>query len=128
MTSNHSGIFARSTFSLIFVCFTLSLGQTTFGYDTGLFNGLQVIPGFLSRFGTCKNDVCTLDTNQTALGNSLAFLGKGIGTLTVGTFIEYFGHRWAMVAMAAFNYIGAVVEITANGLPQFASTSMNALI
>ncbi|RSH95517.1 hypothetical protein EHS25_000609 [Saitozyma podzolica] len=114
------GNFAKVTTKLVCICLFLSLGSVIFGYDTGMFGGVQAIPGFVARFGECNaKGVCTLSASRVSLMQSIAFVGKIIGTSSAGPIIERFNHRNAMFFMCFCCFVGVVIEATSKHYAQY---------
>ncbi|OJJ07360.1 hypothetical protein ASPVEDRAFT_56765 [Aspergillus versicolor CBS 583.65] len=75
---------------LLFSCFCLLTGDMLFGFDTGSFGGILGNPGFINQFGSYNADTQAyeIDSLNTSLLSSLAFIGKFIGCFSAGPMIE----------------------------------------
>ncbi|KAF9888774.1 hypothetical protein FE257_008350 [Aspergillus nanangensis] len=97
----------------------LSLGTLNFGYDIGVFNGLQGLPR--QRFGRYdpRTDTFALPGYLASIMNALPYLGKLLGSLTAGPIAEKYGRRPAVAIMACVSLVGVTLQTSATTAVQF---------
>ncbi|KAJ5775487.1 uncharacterized protein N7511_000498 [Penicillium nucicola] len=100
---------------LFFSCFCLLVGDMLFGFDTGSFGGILGNPGFVRQFGAYSSvtQAWGFSSLHTSLLTSLPFIGKFLGCLLAGPWIERSGHRVVFFALSVISVIGIILEITA---------------
>lgn len=104
-----------------FLAIYLSLAALNFGYDVGIFSGVQAMSPFRRRFGELneKTGKWALASYMQSIMNSLPFFGKLIGCWTCGWVAERFGRRVAMLTLALISLVGVTLQTSAFSAAQF---------
>ncbi|WPG97487.1 general substrate transporter [Acrodontium crateriforme] len=86
--------------------------MTLFGYDQGVFGGVIVTPDFL--------DVLNLNNNASLVGTVTALydIGCFLGAITAFFIGDIFGRKKTILIGTTIMSIGALLQITAYGVPQ----------
>ncbi|KAH7060902.1 general substrate transporter [Macrophomina phaseolina] len=91
-----------------------------FGYDVGVFSGLQAMAPFKKRFGKCDADgTCAIPSYLSSIMNSTPYLGKLLGTWVAAPLAERFGRKKSLMFIAICSIIGTILQITATTAAQF---------
>ncbi|WVW79104.1 hypothetical protein I302_101069 [Kwoniella bestiolae CBS 10118] len=106
---------AQATPYLGFCVFTFCWANVIFGLDTSTFGSLQVLPSWLSRFGT--NGALTV--LQKAIANSVVYVGRIAGTLTFEPIAEKYGYKTLLAAIAGVQIVSVVVQLAAGNFNTF---------
>ncbi|KAF2143178.1 uncharacterized protein K452DRAFT_346936 [Aplosporella prunicola CBS 121167] len=91
-----------------------------FGYDVGVFSGLQAMEPFKKRFGKCdSHGTCSIPSYLSSVMNSTPYLGKLLGTWVAAPLAERFGRKKSLLFVAVCSIIGTILQISATTAAQF---------
>ncbi|GME22420.1 putative sugar transporter protein [Neofusicoccum parvum] len=111
---------ALFTPAVAFVTIYTSAAMFNFGYDVGVFGGLQAMTPFKKRFGTCDSDgTCAIPSYLSSIMNSTPYLGKLLGTWVAAPLAERFGRKKSLMFIAICSIIGTILQISATTAAQF---------
>ncbi|KAF4537060.1 Sugar transporter [Lasiodiplodia theobromae] len=111
---------ALFTPAVAFVTIYTSAAMFNFGYDVGVFSGLQAMEPFKRRFGKCDADgTCSIPSYLSSIMNSTPYLGKLLGTWVAAPLAERFGRKKSLLFIAICSIIGTVLQIAATTAAQF---------
>ncbi|KAI1265392.1 general substrate transporter [Xylariaceae sp. FL1019] len=96
---------------LFFLMFYMAACAFNYGYDVGLFGGVQGLHSFTSIFGVCDDDdVCALPGWLSSVITATPFLGKALGCIFAGWFAEKRGRKAALVALCIASFVGGILQ------------------
>ncbi|KAF4311123.1 putative sugar transporter protein [Botryosphaeria dothidea] len=111
---------ALFTPAVAFVTIYTSAAMFNFGYDVGVFSGLQAMAPFKKRFGKCDADgTCAIPSYLSSIMNSTPYLGKLLGTWVAAPLAERFGRKKSLMFIAICSLIGTILQISATTAAQF---------
>ncbi|OBT77674.1 hypothetical protein VF21_03693 [Pseudogymnoascus sp. 05NY08] len=112
---------AAATPRLIYACLVYSMGSVFFGSDGASFAGVQAFTPFARKFGefNAAKGIYALPPALASLMNSLALIGKFLGTLLVGPLIEKLGHKKTMLITCVTQIIGVIIQVTSSTPAQY---------
>ncbi|KKK25375.1 hypothetical protein P175DRAFT_0521539 [Aspergillus ochraceoroseus IBT 24754] len=106
--------------SVLFLVIYLSTAMFNYGYDVGVFSGIQAMTRFKERFGTCNAaGVCAVSSSMSSVMNSTPWIGKLIGCIAGGHIAARYGRKMTMLLIAVASLVGVVLQITATTIAQF---------
>ncbi|KAI4602587.1 hypothetical protein KJ359_007803 [Pestalotiopsis sp. 9143b] len=105
-----------STILGVFRCARLTLQS-----DGASFAGVQAFSPFAKQFGeyNATTKSYALPASLASLMNSLALIGKFLGTIIVGPITERLGHKKAMLITCATQIIGVIIQVTSKHPAQY---------
>jgi sugar porter (SP) family MFS transporter len=89
---------------LYLITATSSSGFLLFGYDNGVFSGINVLPWFLTTFSKNTNIFSTI--------NAIFLVGAALGALVTFIMGDRLGRRWTIFMGCVIGVIGAIVQGT----------------
>ncbi|MCJ1303517.1 hypothetical protein MMC08_006327 [Hypocenomyce scalaris] len=95
---------------LYLITATSSSGFLLFGFDNGVFSGINVLPWFLTTFSTSTNIFSTI--------NAIFLVGAALGALLALMVGNRLGRRWTIFLGCVIAGIGAIVQGTPTKVAQ----------
>ncbi|KAL5349781.1 hypothetical protein ACLOAV_004814 [Pseudogymnoascus australis] len=101
---------AAATPRLIYACLVYSMGCVFFAFTP-----------FARKFGEFNEakGIYALPPALASLMNSLALIGKFLGTILVGPLIEKLGHKKTMLITCATQIVGVIIQVTSTTPAQY---------
>ncbi|KAL6243838.1 maltose permease [Rhinocladiella similis] len=112
---------AFANYRLFLAIFIYSLGNIFYGFAAASFGGIQAMTPFARQFGVYfpETDTYGLRAKTASLMNSIPLIGKLVGTIIAGQWMERFGHRYSMVFACICQLLGVVLELTTKTTVQY---------
>ncbi|CEL11142.1 hypothetical protein ASPCAL14247 [Aspergillus calidoustus] len=100
---------------LLFLMAYMSMCSFNFGYDVGVFSGVQAMNSFGRRFGEYndKRGAWELPAWLSSVMTSTPFIGKAIGSICCGYIAKRWGRRFAIFCLCILCVVGVVLQMAA---------------